>query len=169
MCVCEKFVVKFRSKIYVIGINPVVDPPERVLRAIFAEAGKDKGPIPVRGTINGAEFSQTLVKYAGAWRLYINGIMLKDSGTALGERIKVEIEFDPRPRDVPMNVELAAALKANKTAKRAFESLAPSRQKEILRYIGSLKSIDTIAKNVDRVISRLSGSDEDPPAFMRKS
>jgi hypothetical protein len=161
-------VVKFRSKIYVIGINPVVDPPERVLRAIFAEAGKDKGPIPVRGTINGAEFSQTLVKYAGAWRLYINGIMLKDSGTALGERIKVEIEFDPRPRDVPINVELAAALKENKTAKRAFESLAPSRQKEILRYIGSLKSIDTIAKNVDRVISQLSGSDEDPPAFMRK-
>lgn len=161
-------VVKFRSKIYVIGINPVVDPPERVLRAIFAEAGKDKGPIPVRGTINGAEFSQTLVKYAGAWRLYINGIMLKDSGTALGERIKVEIEFDPRPRDVPINVELAAALKENKTAKRAFESLAPSRQKEILRYIGSLKSTDTIAKNVDRVISQLSGSDEDPPAFMRK-
>ena len=161
-------VVKFRSKIYVIGINPVVDPPERVLRAIFAEAGKDKGPIPVRGTINGAEFVQTLVKYAGAWRLYINGIMLKDSGTALGERIKVEIEFDPRPRDVPINVELAAALKENKTAKRAFESLAPSRQKEILRYIGSLKSTDTIAKNVDRVISQLSGSDEDPPAFMRK-
>lgn len=160
--------VKFRSKIYVIGINPVVDPPERVLRSILAEAGKDKGPIPVRGTINGAEFVQTLVKYAGAWRLYINGIMLKDSGTALGERIEVEIEFDPRPRDVPMNVELAAALKANKTAKRAFESLAPSRQKEILRYIGSLKSIDTIAKNVDRVISQLSGSDEDPPAFMRK-
>lgn len=161
-------VVKFRSKIYVIGINPVVDPPERVLRSIFAEAGKDKGPIPVRGTINGAEFVQTLVKYAGAWRLYINGIMLKDSGTALGERIEVEIEFDPRPREIPMNVELAAALKANKTAKRAFESLAPSRQKEILRYIGSLKSIDTIAKNVDRVISQLSGSDEDPPAFMRK-
>lgn len=160
--------VKFRSKIYVIGINPVVDPPERVLRSILAEAGKDKGPIPVRGTINGAEFSQTLVKYAGAWRLYINGIMLKDSGTALGERIEVEIEFDPRPRDVPINVELAAALKENKTAKRAFESLAPSRQKEILRYIGSLKSIDTIAKNVDRVISQLSGSDEDPPAFMRK-
>lgn len=160
--------VKFRSKIYVIGINPVVDPPERVLRSILAEAGKDKGPIPVRGTINGAEFVQTLVKYAGAWRLYINGIMLKDSGTALGERIEVEIEFDPRPRDVPMNVELAAALKANKTAKRAFESLAPSRQKEILRYIGSLKSTDTIAKNVDRVISQLSGSDEDPPAFMRK-
>ena len=160
--------VKFRSKIYVIGINPVVDPPERVLRAVFAAAQKDKGSIPVRGTVNGAEFVQTLVKYSGAWRLYINGIMLKDSGTSVGDTVSISMEFDPRPRDVPMNAELAAALKANKKARKAFEALAPSRRKEILRYIGSLKSAEAIEKNLARVVAQLSGSDEDPPVFMRK-
>ena len=67
-----------------------------------------------------------------------------------------------------MNAELAAALKANKKARKAFEALAPSRRKEILRYIGSLKSAEAIEKNLARVVAQLSGSDEDPPVFMRK-
>lgn len=160
--------VKFRSKIYVLGINPVVDPPVRVLRSLFAEAGKDTGPIPVRGTIDGAKFVQTLVKYAGFWRLYINGVMLKDSGAKTGDTVLITIEFDPRPREVPMSKEFAAALKSSPKAKEAFDSLAPSRRKEILRYIGSLKSEAAIQKNVDRVLSQLTGGNDDPPVFMRK-
>jgi hypothetical protein len=69
---------------------------------VFAQAGKAKGPIPVRGTVNGADFIQTLIKYQGAWRLYINGQMLKDSGSKVGDTARFEIEFDPRPRDVSM-------------------------------------------------------------------
>jgi hypothetical protein len=60
---------KFSATIYKIGINPVVDPPDGVMTAIFAAAGRRKGPIPVRGRLNGAEFVQTLVRYRGAWRL----------------------------------------------------------------------------------------------------
>lgn len=159
---------KFSSRIYVIGINPVVDPPDRILRAIFKEAGKDKGPIPVCGRLNGAEFIQTLVKFQGAWRLYINGVMLKDSGLAVGDRADIEIEYDPRPREVPMPAKLSAAFKKDSKAKAAFNALAPSRQKEILRYLGSLKSDEAIEKNVSRVLAQLTGSDDGPPVFMRK-
>ena len=68
----------FSAKIYIISkINPVVDLPDDVLSAIFAQAGRSKGPIPVRGRLNGAEFIQTLIKYEGAWRLYLNGPMRK--------------------------------------------------------------------------------------------
>lgn len=160
--------LKFSAKIYKIGINPVVDPPDRVLSAIFRQAAKDKGPIPVRGVLNGAEFTQTLVKYAGAWRLYINGPMLKDSGLEVGDLAKIEIEFDPRPREEPMPPKLKAELRKNANARKAFEQLPPSRRKEILRYINSLRSDDSIDRNIARVISQLSGSDDEPPAFMRK-
>ena len=105
--------VKFASKIYKIGINPVIDPPDDVLNALFLQAGKSTGPIPVRGRVNGAEFTQTLIKYSGAWRLYINGPMLKSSGLNVGDAAEIEIEFDPRPREVPMPKQLAAALRAN--------------------------------------------------------
>ncbi len=104
--------VKFAATIYKIGINPVVDPPGKVLSALFAQAGKDKGPIPVCGHLNGAEFIQTLVKYRGVWRLYINGEMLKASGLNVGDTANVEIEFDPRPRQTPMPLKFAKALRA---------------------------------------------------------
>ena len=133
----------------------MVDPPERVLRAVFAAAQKDKGPIPVRGTVNGAEFVQTLVKYSGAWRLYINGIMLKDSGTSVGDTVSISMEFDPRTREVPMPKQLAAALKKDQEANAVFKTLSPSRKKEILRYIGSLRSEEAVKRNVEHVILQL--------------
>lgn len=158
----------FSATIYKLGINPVVDTPDEVLNAIFEQAGRSKGPVPVRGTINGAEFLQTLVKYQGAWRLYINGPMLKDSGLVVGDIASIEIEFDPRPREVPMPPKLKAELRNNANALKAFDLLPPSRRKEILRYLNSLKSGDSIARNVARVITQLAGSSEEPPAFMRK-
>lgn len=152
---------QFSGKIYKIGINPVVDPPDEVLRAIFERASRSKGPIPVRGLLNGAEFIQTVVKYQGAWRLYINGIMLKDSGLKVGDTARVEIEFDPRPRDVPVPKEFAAELKKDDQAKAAFKELSPSRQKEILRYLGSLKTTGSLEKNIGRVLKHLKGEKTD--------
>lgn len=147
----------------------MVDPPDYVRDVIFKQAGRSKGPIPVCGTVNGAEFIQTLVKYQGAWRLYINAEMLKASGTELGETIDIEMEYDPRPRETPVPQKLAKALKKDKTARAAFERLSASRQKEICRYIGLLKSEESIDRNVERVIKHLRG--EDAPtlhALMRK-
>lgn len=150
---------RFSEEIFKIGINPVVDPPDEVLQTIFEQAGRSKGPIQVRGKLNGADFIQTLVKYQGAWRLYINGEMLKASDTKLGDTVKIEIEFDPRPRETPMPPQFAKALKNDKTAKAEFEKLPPSRQKEILRYLGFLKSEESLARNVKRVIKHLRGED----------
>ena len=149
--------VKFKFIIYKIGINPVVDPPEKVLAKIFEQVGKSSGPIPVRGKINGSEYIQTLMKYQGAWRLYINGPMLKASGLGVGDKAEIEIEFDPRPREVKMVKELAAAFKKDKAASSAYKKLAPSRQREILKYIGSLKSKEAREKNIKKVLRHLTG------------
>jgi hypothetical protein len=160
---------KFSATIFKIGINPVVDPPDNVLDAIFDAAGKSKGPIPVRGTIDGAEFIQTLVKYQGAWRLYINAEMLKASGTELGDTVAIEIDFDPRQRVVTMPPILAKALKKDKIAKIAFEAHSASRQKQICRYNTYLKSEGANDRNDERDIKHHRG--EDAPtlhALMRK-
>ena len=149
--------MKFKAEIYKIGINPVIDPPDDVLAVIFEQAGRSKGPIPVRGKLNGAAFIQTLVKYQAAWRLYVNGQMLEDSGLTVGDTARVEVEFDPEPREVPEPEALAAALRKNAKAKAALDKLPPSRRKEIFRYIGSLKSETAIEKNVARVIEQLRG------------
>jgi hypothetical protein len=147
----------FKAKINIIGVNPFVLLPAAVLASIFKQAGKDKGPIQVRGTIDGHRFIQTLVKYSGKWRLYINTPMLKASGKKVGDTISLQIEFDPEERIFPVHPKLATALNKNKKAKDTFEKLSPSRRKEIIRYIGFLKTEISVDKNVARAIRFLSG------------
>ena len=149
----------FSSTILLIGINPFVFVPEKILEAIFKEAGKSKGHIPIHGTINGVAYKQTLVKYSGHWRLYINTIMLKDSPKRIGEKIKLTIAFDECDRTIAMHPKLAKALKQNKAANKVFETLSPSMQKEIVRYIANLKAEASVDKNVQRAINFLLGKE----------
>ena len=58
---------EFIAEIEIIGINPFVSVPENILTELFKNAGKVKGPIPIRGFLNGKPYQQTLVKYKGKW------------------------------------------------------------------------------------------------------
>lgn len=156
---------QFSSRIFKIGINPCVIVPTAVLKVLFAQAGKSKGPVPVKGKLNGAAFLQTVVKFSGAWRLYLNGKMLKDAGIkkgdmllVVGEMANVEIEFDNNPRHIPMHVAMEKALKKNEKARRAFDLLPPYRQKEIVRYISNLKTEEAVQRNIEKAIQHLSGT-----------
>jgi hypothetical protein len=148
---------KFTETLKITGINPFVIVPEQILTVIFEHAGKDKGHIPIRGTVNGKEYIQTLVKYKGEWTLYINTQMLKDSPRRIGEEIEIEIEFDPIDRTLTPHPKLLKALNENKSAKNEFNKLPPSRQQEIIRYISFLKSEESIIRNIDKAIGFLNG------------
>ena len=147
----------FSRRIFKLGINPCVDVPDRILNELFRESGKTKGPLPVQGKLNGKGFRQTVVRYQGAWRLYLNTQMRRDAGIDVGDDARVEIEFDPEPRIVPMHPKLGRALTKNKAAKMAFEKLPPSHQKEILRYFNSIKTEESAVRNIEKVIRHLIG------------
>ena len=150
---------EFSAQIEIIGINPFVHVPEAILQAIFEQAGKDKGPIPIKGTINGKPYTQTLVKYSGAWRLYINTVMLKNSPKRIGETVELTAAFDPAERVVPKHPKLEKALEEHPEAKQVFDGLIPSRRLEIVRYISHLKSEEAVDKNIKRTINFLLGND----------
>jgi hypothetical protein len=147
----------FTATIAIIGVNPYVSVPQDILAALLAQAGRQNGPIPVHGRINDTPYTQTLVRYAGAWRLYINTLMLKDSPKRIGEVIHISIDFDPRDRSLPLHTALHEALQNDAVAQRVFDSLSPSRQHEINRYISALKSDAKIHQNVQRAIAFLHG------------
>lgn len=148
---------RFKAQIDIIGINPFVFVPENILKKIFKQAGIDKGPIPIRGTINEKAYQQTLVRYQGDWRLYINTTMLKNSPRRIGETIDVTIEFDQTDRTIKPHPNLIKALNTNTQAKKVFDNLSPSMQKEIIRYISQLKTESSIEKNIERAIDFLLG------------
>ncbi len=148
---------QFKADIEIFGINPFVFVPEMILLEIFKQAGKNKGKIPIRGTINQLPYKQTLIKYSGYWRLYINTTMLKHSPKRIGGTIDVTIEFDPSDRTIAPHPKLIEALNQNLDAKNKFEQLSPSMQKEIIRYISFLKSEASVINNVEKAIGFLLG------------
>ena len=86
--------------------------------------------------------------------------MRKASNKEVGDRASFEIEFDPAERVTPMHPKLQEALKKDAKAKKAFDSLAPSRQKEIVRYINFLKTEESIDRNIKKVLLFLKGKEK---------
>lgn len=148
----------FKAELEIIVGNPFVHLPADVLDKIFVQANKNKGAIPVRGTVNGKPYQQTLLKYSAHWRLYINMKMLKNSPRRIGENIEIEIEFDPSDRTIEPPPNWLAALADNHEAKGVFENLSPSKQKEIVRYLSNLKTKESVERNVERAINFLLGN-----------
>jgi hypothetical protein len=150
---------RFTSKIEITGINPYVLVPDDCLRYIWEQAGKNKSPIPVKGTIDGHKFIQTLVKFKGDWLLYLNGFMRKAAAKDVGDVVEIQLEFDPEVRSIPMHPKLATALQQNKEANAVFKKLSPSLQKEIVRYISHLKTEESVDRNITRAIRFLLGEE----------
>lgn len=156
----------FSARIFSLGINPCVNVPDEVLGELFKQAGITKGPIPVTGKLNGTSFKQTLVKYKGAWRLYLNTQMRQDAKVDVGDRATIHLQYDPEPRKVPMHPTLAQALRKSAEFRAAFETLPPSRQTEILRYLNSLKTEASVVHNIERVRRHLLGKRTQQSSFL---
>ncbi len=149
----------FSARIFKIGINPYVLLPKEILKYLFAEAGKEKGHIPVCIAINKQQFDQTLVKYSGKWRLYLNTPMRKAAKKDVGDSVGIKIQYDPKDRSIPIHSKFDAALKKNKKAKQAFEKLSSYKQKEISRYLHHLKTEESLNRNITRAINFLNGKE----------
>ncbi|WP_292009657.1 YdeI/OmpD-associated family protein [Chryseobacterium sp.] len=147
----------FTAKLEIIGINPFVFVPEKTLDMIFKASGKNKGAIQVKGTVNGVEYTQNLVRYAGEWRLYVNLTMLKNSPKRIGELIEITIEYDVSDRSIPLHPQLEAAIKGDPEAYGNFEGLTPSRKKEVIRYINNLKTGESVQRNILKIMAYLKG------------
>ncbi len=148
---------RFTAELRIIDGNPFVSLPTAVLQDVFHHAGRSTGPIPVRGTVNGKPYQQTLVKFRGAWRLYVNLNMLDDSPRRIGEVIDVTVGFDPSDRGIEPHPKLLAMLDTNPAAKKVFDDMAPSRRHEIVRYIDNLKNEESVDRNVRRARDFLLG------------
>jgi hypothetical protein len=146
-------VLKFTAEIQLLGINPYVDIPDEIREAV----GR-KGNLPVKGTVNDHPFRSTLVPVRGGpHRLYINMEMRKGTGVGVGDTVEILLEYDPDPRPEPVPEPLTRALEQDGEAKSAWEALNPSRRREILRYLNSLKSPEAIQRNVEKVLKKIKG------------
>jgi hypothetical protein len=161
---------RFQGRIQIRGINPFVE-----VSAARAEALKPgwRKPLPVLVRIDGkpteAVSTNMMPAGDGSFLLYLNGIIRDAAGVSVGDRVRVEIAFDPQYRNGPqhpMPAWFRKALKENPRAEDNWERLIPSRKKEVLRYFAQLKSEEARQRNLARAIKVLSG---DESRFMARS
>lgn len=153
--------MRFRSIIEIQNINPYV----RVSARRAAQIQKHwRKPLPVRARINGQPKEAWRINMMpagdGDFYLYLHGDVRKASKTTVGDTVMVELEFDDEYKSGPahpMPAEFRESLDRNHAASRAWDTLIPSLQKEMLRYLARLKSPDARARNVQRAIQVLSG------------
>jgi hypothetical protein len=154
--------LRLRARIEINGINPYV--PVRPTQAARLKAAWRK-PMPVRITVNcepaAAPWRINMMPAGdGGFFLYLHERVRKASGTKVGDVVSVTIEFDEAYRGgpaEPMPRELSVELRRNAAALKAWKALPPSRQKEIVRYLGRLKSPEAKARNVQKALHVLAG------------
>lgn len=78
-----------------------------------------------------------------------------EAGVELDEDIEVTISPDTAERVIEIPPALAEALDADPAARAAFESLAPSKRKEMARQITEAKAEETRARRVEKILDSL--------------
>jgi hypothetical protein len=153
--------ISFEAVIEILGINPYVLISSEQAEALRAGWRK---PMPVRIRVNGQPSEPWRINMMpvgdGSFYLYLHGEVRKASGTKVGDRVSVWVEFDETYRSGPahpMPEWFAEALESHEAAKANWEALPPSRQKEVLRYLAALKSPAAQARNLERAMRMLSG------------
>ena len=129
-------------------------------------------PLPVLLRINGAPENAWRVNMMpagdGSFYLYLHGEIRKRSGTAVGDRVEVEIDFDAEYRNGPQHPMpgwFKDALKGHPEAKKNWSALIPSRKKELLRNFSRLVSREARERNLAKAMDVLSGK---PGRFMAR-
>jgi Bacteriocin-protection, YdeI or OmpD-Associated/Domain of unknown function (DUF1905) len=151
----------FTAIIRIRGINPFI-----LVSAARANAVKPgwRRPLPVLVRINGKPEKAWRINMMpvgdGSFYLYLHGDVRKASGTAVGDRVRVQLNFDESYRNRPLHPMpewFRKALAANPQAMKNWTALIPSRKKEILRYFSGLKSTEARLRNLAKVLHVLSG------------
>ena len=150
--------VNFKAKIYKVDINACADVP----KAITENMQPKKGYIKIKGTINDYDFTKTLVPVKNApYRLYVNIPMLKGGKVNVGETASFAIEqdFQVIEKEYPMPGALLQQLETSGTLED-FNRLTPSGKKSILKYLNSIKTEETLQKNIKKLVQKLLGKEK---------
>jgi hypothetical protein len=126
----------------------------RVPAEVVAALGRGKRP-PVRVTINGYTYRNTVAVYGDEYLIGVSAEHRAKAGVAAGDMLDVDLELDDQPREVVVPADLAAALDANPASKRAFDSLSYSNKQAHVLSVEGAKTPETRQRRIDKAIAQL--------------
>ena len=144
--------MKFKAKIIPSGNATAVEVPDKVMLALGPEARP-----PVAITINGHTWRSRVAAMRGLKLIGISAANRAAAGVNEGDTVEVELVLDTAPREVEEPADLAAALKASKSARAAFDALPFGLRQKHVRSIEEAKSPEVRARRVAKLVETLAG------------
>ncbi|MBI5945017.1 MAG: DUF1905 domain-containing protein [Chloroflexi bacterium] len=110
----------------------------------------------VKAMIEGVPYRGTLVRMGSECHmlLILKGIR-EQIGKTFGDEIKITVEADTEPRVVEIPAELKKAFKVEKEAKKFFDRLAYTHQREYVMWINEAKKDATRQSRILKTIEML--------------
>jgi bifunctional DNA-binding transcriptional regulator/antitoxin component of YhaV-PrlF toxin-antitoxin module len=126
--------------------------PDEVVEAL----GAGQRP-PVRVTIGGYTYRNTIARMGGQFLLGVSAEHRAGAGVAAGDELEVEVELDDQPRTVEVPADLAAALDADPDVRRRFDALSYTHRKEHVRAVEDAKTAATRERRIAACVAKVRG------------
>ena len=143
--------MRFRTTLLLAGKSATgMRVPDEVVEAL----GAGKRP-PVRITINGYTYRNTIAVYGGEYLVGVSAEHRAGARVEAGDEVDVDIELDTAPRAVTVPADLGAALDGDPVARRTFDALSYSNRNYIVSQVEGAKSDDTRRRRIAKSIEAL--------------
>jgi Bacteriocin-protection, YdeI or OmpD-Associated/Domain of unknown function (DUF1905) len=129
-----------------------IEVPEEVVIGL----GRGKRP-PVRVMLGDYSYRTTVAPMGGSYWIPLSAEHRGGAGLAAGDEVEVEIEVDDEPRVVDLPADLATALDQNPAARRAFDALSYSHQRQHVLAVEEAKKPETRQRRIEKAVADLSG------------
>ena len=126
----------------------------RVPEEVVADLAAGRRPA-VRVTVGSHTYRSTVAVMGGAFMIPLSAENRECAGVSAGDEVDVELELDTAPREVVVPADLAEALDADGSARRAFDALSYSNQRRWVLLVEAAKAADTRRRRIDKAVSEL--------------
>ena len=110
---------------------------------------------PVRVTINRFTFRTTTVSMGGRYWIPLNRKNRSEACVDAGDEVTLTLELDEEPRTVTVPEDLFRALKKSAPARRAWNNLSYTHQREHVEAIEEAKRPETRTRRLAKVLEML--------------
>ena len=143
--------VSFETNILQIGNNTGICVPDELVEQL----GAGKKP-PVVVTVNDYTYRNTIAVMGGKFMIGVSADIRSKTGIKGGDKVKVTLELDTKPRDVEVPADFQRLLDENPKAKQFFEALSYSNKQRYVLPIGQAKTEETRQRRMEKFIVDLS-------------
>ena len=126
----------------------------RVPAEVVEALGKGKRP-PVRVTINGYTYRNTVAVYGDVYMLGVSAEHRAGAGVKGGDEIEVDLELDTEKREVSVPADFAAALDAEPEARKTFDGLSYSNKSWHVLQVDGARSDETRQRRIAKSVATL--------------